>query len=347
MPFLVQLASDVDLKLLAAAGAAELDPVRLPQDELAHEWPVEWWYFAGHLVDADDPDERLSFMVTAIRGTKWFLPTAATVSLFKRIDHQRGPLPLLQSGGAFEVVYEGVDDPVAYQFRYRASLLNFFAASPEAWDLDGTPGRYRVRLHDDGGTTLLDLSLRDPGPTVLLGDAGIVDYGEGHRLAYYARPCLVARGDAAFGGRRRRVHGSAWYERQWGSAPADAYAWKYVNVSLDDGERWFLFHTRLGAAVRYYAARVSAGGALEPLPFGAADFRDLDVDGRPLASAITVATPQGPLVLRVEPLFGAEDDLRSIYPGVPSFWESACRVEGTRNGTPVRGWSMTELHGYG
>jgi hypothetical protein len=36
-----------------------------------------------------------------------------------------------------------------------------------------------------------------------------------------------------------------------------------------------------------------------------------------------------------------------MYPGVPPFWESACRVEGTRGGAPVRGWSMTELHGYG
>ncbi|HXJ34213.1 MAG TPA: lipocalin-like domain-containing protein [Candidatus Eisenbacteria bacterium] len=328
-----------------SAPAAHLEPIRLPRDELAHEFPVEWWYFAGHVGEIHGT-ERLSFMVTAIRGTKWVVPPL-TVSFVKRIDHARGPLQLLQSGGAFAVAYEGHDTPVSYRLGYAANIYNLWVASPDRWRIDGQPGHYRLRLWNAASQPELDLELTATAPAVLLSEDGIVDYGAGHRLAYYVRPKIRVTGYARFGGRLRVVTGPGWYERQWGSAPTTVYAWKYLNVSLDDGEQWIFFHTKLATVERHYAARMPAAGGIEELPLRPADFRNVDVVGRPLGTDLRVDMPDGPMQLSVRPLYGAEPDIESIYPFVPGFWESACLVEGQRNGTPVRGWSMTELRGYG
>jgi predicted secreted hydrolase len=319
--------------------------VRLPRDELTHDYPVEWWYFAGHLADAAGT-ESMSFMVTAIRGTKWFLPPA-TVSFFKRIDHRRGPLALRQAGLAFAVAYDDSSAPVSYRLRYDGSVFNLWYATSDAWQIDGEPGRYRLRLWDHGGNLEADLQLVADAPAVLLGADGVVDYGGGHALAYYVRPKVTASGTVRIDGKPCAMRGPGWYERQWGNAPTDAYSWKYVNVALDDGEQWIFFHTHLGPHERYYAARMPRTGGLEPLAFATEGFRDVVVAGRPLGTDLRVGTPDGDVVLAVRPLFPEEPDITSMYPGVPPFWESACRVEGTRGGAPVRGWSMTELHGYG
>jgi predicted secreted hydrolase len=323
-----------------------LPPVRLPADELAHDYPVEWWYFAIHL-SAVDSDERLSVMLTAIRGTKRRLPIAATVSFLKRIDHKRGPLGVLQAGTAFRLAYDADTKRAAYRFRYEGSILDIWNASEERWTIVGEPTNYRIELFDGDGGVELALDLVPTSDAVLLGNQGVVDYGNGHQLAYYARPKIVASGEARIGGKAYRVHGPGWYERQWGTAPTGAYAWKYVNISLDDDEQWIFFHTHMDGEERYAAYRMPSGGGIEPLPLTAADFTNVDVDGRPLGSDLRLVTPSGPVQFQVRPLFGAEPDIKPVYPGVPGFWESACRVDGTRNGQPIRGWSMTELHAYG
>jgi predicted secreted hydrolase len=344
MPFAIPHLRELLPALRDVLQESPLNPVRLPRDELAHDYPVEWWYFAGHL-QAVEGDDGMSFMLTAIRGTTGVLPPA-TVSFWKRIDHRRGPLHLLQSGAAFALAYDDRDSPASYRFRYSGNAFNLWIASPETWEIDGQPGRYRLQLWNDTGEVEVDLTLTATGPAVLLGRDGIVDYGEDHHLAYYVRPKIRAAGSARIDGQLCRVTGSGWYERQWGGAPPEAYAWKYVNVALDDDEQWIFFHTKLGQAVRYYAGRMPAAGGLEVLSLDATRFRNVDVQGRPFGTDLQVDTPAGPVELRVRPLFDGEPDIRSIYPGVPAFWESACRVDGTRNGVPIRGWSMTELHGY-
>lgn len=344
MPFPIRTRRDVVVEAEEKAGKA-LSPVRLPDDELVHDFPVEWWYFAAHLATPAG-DERLSIMVTAIRGVKRLLP-AATVSFFKRIDHTRGPLPVLQVGTAFSRAYRHDRSVPSYRFDYEGSIFDLWNATPERWRIRGAPATYRIELWSGDDEIELALDLAPTGDPVLLGDRGIVDYGGGHQLAYYAHPKVQVTGVARIGGALRELRGPGWYERQWGAAPTDAYAWKYVNVTLDDDEQWIFFHTHLGAHVRLMAYRMPPAGGIEPVAIDAAGFVNVPVGGRPLGTDLAIDTPGGPVRLAVRPLFDGEDDIRPVYPGVPPFWESACRVEGTRNGVPVRGWSMTELHAYG
>jgi len=342
MPFPIRAAVDV----LLDAEAGSLDPVHLPADELAHDYPVEWWYFASHL-SAVDSDERLSVMLTAIRGTKYRIPLAASVSFFKRIDHKRGPLGVLQAGTAFALAYRADKKLPAYRLHYAGSILDIWNASADQWTIEGAPTKYRIELRNGDDELELALDLTPTNDAVLLGNQGVVDYGGGHQLAYYARPKVATTGQARIGGRLQQVRGPGWYERQWGTAPTGAYAWKYVNISLDDDEQWIFFHTRLDNAERYAAYRMPPQGGIQPLPLTAAGFVDVAIGGRPLGSDLRIDTANGPVQLQVRPLFGAEPDIQPVYPGVPGFWESACQVRGTRNGQPVSGWSMTELHAYG
>ena len=44
-----------------------IEPVKLPGDELAHDQPIEWWYFTGHLNEQGGASREFAFEMTAVR----------------------------------------------------------------------------------------------------------------------------------------------------------------------------------------------------------------------------------------------------------------------------------------
>jgi hypothetical protein len=321
------------------ARRTRLEPVRIPRDELAHEHEIEWWYFSGHLRE-ENGDRWTSFMLSMIRGQQWSIAPAATVALFKRIDHETGPRPLLESGHAFSRAYSESENPVRFTFRYEATASNLWLAS---WSAVGRPGSYEISLDDDEGRPRMRLTLRDSRRPILLGTDGVVDYGSGHRMAYFARPSLEAMGTAEIAGRVTQVRGSAWLERQWGPTPNDAFAWKYLNVTLEDGERWLVYRSRVGSTERLHATCIPAEDAPFELSPDAIEIEDFSVDGASVGTRLALRRSTGSSTFEVVPLFPTEPPIASNYPGVPEFWESVSRVTGERGGRTVGGWAMTEI----
>ena len=73
------LASTFLLVFLASACAARVwdEPypvyeVELPRDDAAHDAPVAWWYWVGHLTD--ESGDRLAFQLSFFRAAAWSLP---------------------------------------------------------------------------------------------------------------------------------------------------------------------------------------------------------------------------------------------------------------------------------
>src|SRR5262245_42431418 len=64
------MSGDVFSKFAEALSGTDtsdpIEPVKLPGDELAHDQPIEWWYFTGHLEEKNGP-RTFAFEMTAVR----------------------------------------------------------------------------------------------------------------------------------------------------------------------------------------------------------------------------------------------------------------------------------------
>src|SRR5262249_48665967 len=58
-----------------------------------------------------------------------------------------------------------------------------------------------------------------------------------------------------------------------------------------------------------------------------------------------LAVPALGLAVRVTPVLADQELVTEKSTGV-TYWEGACRIEGTRDGRPIRGRAYTELTGY-
>ncbi|MFT4569371.1 MAG: putative secreted hydrolase, partial [Candidatus Binatia bacterium] len=293
---------------------------------------------------------RASLMLSVIRS--YVMAGNVAVVMAKVTDHTTGAFALSESGQLFDSIYTERSSPVKFALEYTTPFMNDLVGMPGSWRIQGRPGRYQVQVRSFEMTAApldLDLSFKGTGPAQLLSHDGIVHYGDDHELAYYVRPKMAVSGTMRFDGKPVAVKGQGWFERQWGAWPQKTFGWKYLNIHLDGGEQWLLFTTVFGEHRKEYAARFPATGGIQEPPPSSWEMTDFSLAGRPCGSMIRVdsdVSDGGPLELRVEPLFPDEGNLVSQYPGVPTIWESACKVEGTRAGKRVTGWAMTEMNNY-
>lgn len=298
-----------------------LPPVVLPRDERPTGARAEWWYAFGHLRPVD---RRLpgywSFVTVLLKrdfGPDAWLACTQVVDLEarRRIEHHAA------LGLPFTRPYEA-DGPA-----WRLGL--------GSWRMALHPDR--VALFHQAGVTL-DLSLAYRGEPALVGHQGVMDYGGGHQLAWYTRPFVRAEGRLVVGDREVEVHGDAWFERQWGEAPVESFAWRYLSLMLDNGDRWLAFRTRVDGHLRTYGQVFHPDGRTVVVP---ADRLGLaPVAGHPRRTRLRFGADD----LEVAPL-ACEQLLTPPFPGAPPFYEGFSVVEGTVGGRAVRGVGMTELRG--
>lgn len=330
-------------------GGPTLGAVVLPEDETAHRDPSEWWYYKGHLDTASG--RRLSFLAVVLRQRVLGVDVVAGIT--KRIDWQGGARlsPHFVRVQSLAHSYEGSTDPTRIAFRFGAQMPGI--GEGPSWsvasEIVGRRDGYRLKIDGEHG---LDLRLETHARAALLGERGIVDYGGGETLAYYARPDLTVTGTARVAGRDEAVTGTAWMERQWGAADVRAFTWKYIPVQLDDGRRLIFFRVKHPKALNEttFGARLSRGEVEE---FKGLEIVDDEARGftpplsrTPYRTHTRIrnfdASGKMDLELTIRPVF--EDQLVStLIPGVPTFWEGACTASGTLDGQAVTGRAMTEI----
>lgn len=313
-------------------------PVALPMDERPHlDRLIEWWYFVGHLkpVGQDDhPGYTIGFIVLRAGFV-----LHGVVGLVLWVDHAKGVRPACESNRLLSTAYTS-QGASGYRFEFPTGGLG-----GQTWTLEASDDlHYSLRLSENGVFSI-DLDLA-PGPAYLLGDRGVVDYGQDVQLAYYVRPHLPTKGRIRPGGGPAiDVAGHMWLERQWGDENPTAVRWKYLLVHASDREQWIFFHLahlRGARGEKRFGCRMR-DGVLEHLP--ERDIEIVDVPragGPPVASEVRV--PSRGIDLVIEPLFGQRQHYRPRL--APAFFEGASRVQGKIAGEPIDCWGMTELANY-
>ena len=317
--------------------------VTLPSDEGVHLTPVEWWYFNGHLEDADGREYSFHFV------------TFLTVT-------PDGQVPqLMQLGWADHEEDVYLDSEKAALVNEQERTTNRFRFQVEGWGMTGDGADYRLDFNI--GSYMLELTAISQKPAALHQGAGLVDLGIAGMTYYYSRPRLAINGIMERNGAVEPVSGWAWMDHQWGDFSVAPVGWNWAGIQLDDGSELMVsvvWNTADGTPIITYGTYVPASHTGTAPANGAAASIHLPSDQIHWSSTGTwtspvtgVEYPQGWTVtvdslglrLQLAPRSRNAEFTETDYVPV-TYWEGAVDVTGYANGKEVDGRGFVELVGY-
>ncbi len=309
-----------------------------PADHGPHpDFRIEWWYLTANL---EGPD-----------GT----PFGAQWTLF-RIGLAPGAGEGWQSPQMW-MGHAGLTTPEAHFAAERFArdgigqagvTASPFAAHIDDWEMIGhaAPGEDeldRLTLTARGADFSFRLEARAEGPLVFHGEDGFSVKSEGGQAShYYSQPFYRIEGEIVLPDGPVPVTGRGWLDREWSSQPLEGAqsGWDWFAMHFDSGEKLMIAQVRSGARSDFTAATwISADGATDPIPDGAARFTPLET--------AAMAGRDVPVRWRVElPARGLDVEVAAINPDAWmdtafAYWEGPVRITGTHPGI-----GYLEMTGY-
>jgi predicted secreted hydrolase len=315
-------------------------PVVLPRDDAAHDAPIEWWYWVGHL--EDEAGRELAFNLT----------------FFKAFAPPQLRLAGIPSHWLFErghVAHAAVVDVAEEDHRMGQRIDFFYPAASSNEELDISIGAWRATRAADGvshhlrysvGGYALDLTLTPRKPAALHGNPpGIQTMGPGGVSYYTAYTRMAVQGTVRGPCRLPQacpavpVRGQAWFDHQWGDFRIDRFAgWDWFALQLDDGREVMVYLIR-----DFDDTIASAEGSLilgsgEVIPLGAEDFQLVTTaswrserTGAVYPAGWTLELPAYDLALTIAPRVANQEMNTRATTGIV-YWEGAVAVGGSHPG---------------
>jgi predicted secreted hydrolase len=323
---------------------------QFPRDHGAHpDYKTEWWYYVGHLTAASG--ESFGYQLTFFR-----------VAL-------RKPDPQARSAWSLHTVYFAhlaLTDATRRTFSFREKsgrgALGLSGAAVGAmqvwidhWQAELRGEEFHLQAQDGG--LGLDLVLKPLKPSALHGENGYSRKSAKSDAAsyYYSLPRLNTRGTITVDGRQLAVTGESWMDHEFfsrGMAP-NLSGWDWFSLQLADGWEVMLY------LLRHQDGSVdpaSSGSLIDPSgrvrPLKLPDFQ-VKPTGAWTSPATQTKYPAGWEIsipgagyrLTLTPT-APDQEIRSQAPARVTYWEGQVRIEGVKNGTPVKGLGYAELTGY-
>jgi predicted secreted hydrolase len=331
-------------------------PVVLPRDDAPHDRLTEWWYYTGHLRDADG--HRFGFEFVIFRAERGSFPVA-WASHFAITDETGNRFVYAQRSEIGPQVDRRTADHVedGFDFALAASTQDAI----DTWTMRGSNGIDQVaasmtsgEAQPAGAAASLRLDLRSTKPAALHDRDGWIDFGSAGGSYYYSRTRMTATGELRLGDRVFRVDGEAWFDHQWGDFIAvGGGGWDWFAVNLDDGTdiTLSLVRDRDGSYPLVYGTEVMPDGTTRHLERGAFSVEPTGrwlspVTGATYPAGWRVAIPGDRLVVDLQPAVSDQELDTRPTSGVV-YWEGSQVVMATRNGRALGGEAYVELTGYG
>lgn len=316
-----------------------------PRDHGAHpEYRSEWWYLTASLHSA--AGERFGVQFTLFRQGLRSRPR--TSSPWDASQIYLGHLAITDVAAGKHLHGERLSRAHP---RLAGVVAEPFHAWLDGWNLQACgPDLRGLALQGATADFSVSLQFEPVKPIVLQGDAGLSAKGPGQASYYYTVPRLRGSGALVIGDRRIEVSGSAWLDREWSTSllSEGQVGWDWFGLQLDSGAELMAFQLRRQDGVRDpydQGAWVGRDGdstqlrtqdfTLRPLRW----WRDSAGVRWPVAWEISVMTPQGPRVLRVE---AAVDD--QLMDTLFTYWEGLVTVYDEAGASTGTGYM--ELTGY-
>lgn len=323
---------------------------QFPRDNFDHpDFQTEWWYYTGNVKAADGHEFgfeltffREALSRTAQKSSDWSAPDVYMAHLalsdisanrfYHRERLNRAGPGLAGSSAGTGRIWNG-----NWQIQWNGNAQNLQAVSDD------------FAMH---------FALQSQKPPVIHGIDGVSQKsaGAGHASHYISLTRLAVSGEIDLHEKTFQVTGVAWMDHEFFTQQlsAEQTGWDWFSLQLDDNTELMLFRIRL------------KDGAIDPFSSGtyvdaqgrATHLLQKDFSLQPRTEtwastttrAIypihwTVAIPSLAINLEVTtPL--KQQELAGTSSLLPSYWEGAIRISGTRAGTRVAGVGYLEMTGY-
>ena len=353
------------LLILALPGWSSDEPYRkalpgytyqFPRDYFNHpEFRTEWWYYTGNLESADG--RRFGYELTFFRhsatrdaaqnvwdiGDVWMAHFAMTDVNGRRFHHTER---LNRTGPGLA----GADANRGRVWNGNWSVQ---------WQLDrGAPAGFSSKhLFAVAPTFAADLTMTSTKAAVVHGLNGVSQKsaGAGRASHYISLTRLETKGTLTVEGQRYQVRGMSWMDHEFfsHSLESNQSGWDWFSLQFDDGSELMLYRLRRkDGTVEPYSSGTYIDPSGQSRHLRLAEFEltpgktwlspetkaqypvEWSIRVQPLGLALTLRTPVAP------------QELVGRSRTAPVYWEGAVDVEGTRNGSPVRGRGYLEMTGY-
>jgi predicted secreted hydrolase len=315
-----------------------------PRDHAAHpEFRSEWWYFTGHLRDANE--RPFGFQLTLFR-----FELAADKQTSPSV--WRTPTVLL---GHFALSDIATEKFHAFERMSRAlpatagTSQNPAAVWLDDWRVElDAHGHWQLHATQQGVS--LTLTLDAASAVVLQGEAGLSrkSAAAGNASYYYSLPKLNAEGELILADGSHQVRGEAWLDREWSTSALsrEQAGWDWFALQLADGGSLMFYRLRQrnGGTDNYSTGTyVDAQGRQHPLTANDVQIKTLAQwrsphSARSYPQGWRLEVPSAQLRLELTPRL-ADQEWRGRF----QYWEGAVTV--TRDGRPA-GLGYVELTGY-
>lgn len=323
---------------------------QFPRDNFDHpDFQTEWWYYTGNVKAADGHEFgfeltffREALSRTAQKSSDWSAPDVYMAHLalsdisgnrfYHRERLNRAGPGLAGSSAGTGRIWNG-----NWQIQWNGNAQNLQAVSDD------------FAMH---------FALQSQKPPVIHGIDGVSQKsaGAGHASHYISLTRLAVSGEIDLHEKTFQVTGVAWMDHEFFTQQlsAEQTGWDWFSLQLDDNTELMLFRIRL------------KDGSIDPFSSGtyvdaqgrATHLLQKDFSLQPRTEtwastttrAIypihwTVAIPSLAINLEVTtPL--KQQELAGTSSLLPSYWEGAIRISGTRAGTRVAGVGYLEMTGY-
>jgi predicted secreted hydrolase len=342
-------------RLLAAllVAVAQFQPAlpgyefSFPRDHGTHdEYRTEWWYYTGHLRDADG--KSYGFELTFFRFGV-VPPGFVTRTRWDLRNLSLAHFAITDVGGREFRYYEKLNRSSAFTASAAAERLDVFN---EAWRATTLPdGSWRIAARS--GDDAIDLVLRARKPPAVHGENGVSVKAEGVGYAshYYSMTRLEVSGSV----NGRRCTGEAWMDHEFGSSALreTQQGWDWFSVQLDNETELMLYVIRR----RDGTPDTTSSGSLVTSDGTVIHLRREQMRIEPTArwrspkSGATypmgwrIAVPQFRIALTLTPLL-ENQELMTRQSTQVTYWEGAVGVSGTFSNVAVRGEGYVEMTGY-
>ncbi len=336
-------------------------PIRLPQDDGAHQRLTEWWYYTGHLQD-EATGARYGFEYVIFRAERGGFPVT-WASHLAITDEASDAFHYAQRSVVGPSVNQLPAGSAGFSFSLGADPTDPSTTGRPAWTMTGSGGHDHLAAElapaeasaaGSPGGLGLDLALQPAKLAVLHGANGWIDFGPAGGSYYYSRTDELASGSIVVGGRRLEVSGTAWFDHQWGDFIAvGGGGWDWFAVNLADGTDLTLSLVRAadGSDALVYGTLVDPAGRATHLGRSAFSVAVTGHWRSPATGATypagwTITIPGQGLAIELKPTVANQELDTRATTGVV-YWEGSQVVSATRAGTPEGGQAYVELTGYG
>ncbi len=344
-------------------AAADPIPIELPRDDGPHGRLTEWWYYTGHLRDAQGG--RYGFEYVIFRAERGSFPVswASHLAITDETNDRFVYAQRAEIGPQVDRSPRVDGEPVGFDL----SLRGLDPTQPEtftqpAWSMAGALGRDRLSASLSAaeaaaaavpGGMALDLELITDLPPALHDTDGWIDFGPAGGSYYYSRTRMETSGTIILDGRELTVTGSSWFDHQWGDFIAvGGGGWDWFAVNLDDQTDITISLVRDadGSYPLIYGTLVEPDGRTRHL---GRDELSVEVtrrwtspeSGATYPAGWRIEVPGERLVIDLAPTV-ADQELDTRETTGVIYWEGSQDVSASRDGRSLGGQAYVELTGY-